>query len=431
MNLSTTAQATLLLTCYFSKANKEQVKPLTTAEWGRFAAWLKDKSITPADLLTENPNTLLASWGDRYISLERLRALLARGHSLALAMEKWQRAGLWVLTRSDVDYPKRLKARLRTDSPPVLFGCGNRSLLEVGGIAVVGSRNAGEADLAFTTALGAKAATQGVAIVSGGARGVDEHAMLGTLRAGGQVIGVIADNLLSAATSAKWRKGIMDGNLVLFSPFYPEAGFSTGNAMARNKYIYCLADTAVVVHSGQTGGTITGAQENLKKQWIPLWVKPNQDNDTGNSLLVTKGGRWCEPDIQALDLAALLRESIANSTAVESQASDDYSPNLAQQPDLFTATTQEIPSEEQTVVAHSFPSQLDISPSNNVTDFYQVFVNETARIASTPLSLDELMKTTALNKSQLNDWLKRMIDEGLAKKVGRPTRYQFNRLKLG
>ena len=136
MNLSTTAQATLLLTCYFSKANKEQAKPLTTAEWGRFAAWLKDKSITPADLLTENPNTLLASWGDRYISLERLRALLARGHSLALAMEKWQRAGLWVLTRSDVDYPKRLKARLRTDSPPVLFGCGNRSLLEVGGIAL-------------------------------------------------------------------------------------------------------------------------------------------------------------------------------------------------------------------------------------------------------------------------------------------------------
>lgn len=39
-------------------------------------------------------------------------------------------------------------------------------------------------------------------------------------------------------------------NLVLMSPFNPEAGFDVGNAMARNKYVYCLADAAVVVHSG-------------------------------------------------------------------------------------------------------------------------------------------------------------------------------------
>lgn len=413
MNLSTTAQATLLLTCYFSKANKEQVKPLTTAEWGRFAAWLKDKSITPADLLTEDTNTLLASWDDRYISLERLHALLARGHSLALAMEKWQRAGLWVLTRSDVDYPKRLKARLRTDSPPVLFGCGNRSLLEVGGIAVVGSRNAGEADLAFTTALGTKAATQGVGIISGGARGIDEHAMLGAIRAGGQVIGVMADSLLSAATSAKWRKGIMDGNLVLLSPFYPEAGFNTGNAMARNKYIYCLANTAVVVHSGKTGGTITGAQENLKKQWIPLWVKPNQDNDAGNSLLVAKGGRWCEADIQALDISTILNDSL-HTTIVELRPT--------QQVDLFSSLNQ-APTLSQPNISQ--PISDSASDNDNTLDFYQIFVKEAARIASTPLSIDELSQKTALHKSQLNDWLKRMVDEGLVKKLERPKRYQY------
>ena len=57
----------------------------------------------------------------------------------------------------------------------------------------------------------------------------------------GAVIGVMADSLLKAATSAKWRRGLMDGHVVLVSPFYPEAGFNAGNAMARNKYIYCLA----------------------------------------------------------------------------------------------------------------------------------------------------------------------------------------------
>ena len=414
MNLSTTAQATLLLTCHFSKASKEQVKPLTTTEWGRFAVWLKEKGMTPADLLTTDAYTALASWCDSHVSVERLQALLARGHSLALAMEKWQRAGLWVVTRSDTDYPKRLKARLRTDSPPVLFGCGNKSLLEIGGIAVVGSRNAGDADLAFTVALGAKAAVQGIGIVSGGARGIDESAMLGAIRAGGQVIGIMADSLLSAATSAKWRKGIMDGNLVLLSPFYPEAGFNAGNAMARNKYIYCLADTAVVVHSGKAGGTITGAQENLKKQWIPLWVKPNQDNDAGNSLLVAKGGRWCEADIEALDKSTILNDSLPSSTTVE------LSP--MQQADLFLSPNQ-APTLSQPNISQ--PISDSVSNNDNTLDFYQIFVREAARIASTPLSINELSQKTALHKSQLNDWLKRMLDEGLVKKLERPKRYQY------
>lgn len=92
--LSPTAQATLLLTSYFSKSSNESAKPLSNAEWGRFALWLKEKSITPADLLVGDPQALLQGWHDTRISAERIIELLKRGHSLALAMEKWQRAGL-------------------------------------------------------------------------------------------------------------------------------------------------------------------------------------------------------------------------------------------------------------------------------------------------------------------------------------------------
>lgn len=92
-SLSPTAQATLLLTSYFSKASSESAKPLTNAEWGRFALWLKEKSTTPADLLVSDPKALLQGWHDARISAERIIELLSRGHSLALTMEKWQRAG--------------------------------------------------------------------------------------------------------------------------------------------------------------------------------------------------------------------------------------------------------------------------------------------------------------------------------------------------
>ncbi len=100
---------------------------------------------------------------------------------------------------------------------------------------MVGSRHASPEDLAFTTRLGAEAAVQGLSVISGGARGVDETAMLGALGREGTAVGILADSLLRAATSARFRPSRLNGNLALISPFNPEAGFEVGNAMARNK----------------------------------------------------------------------------------------------------------------------------------------------------------------------------------------------------
>lgn len=325
MNLSPNAQATLLLTSYLGQSSNDNAKPLSSAEWGRFAAWLKAKNSTPAELLSTDPTLLLGGWHDARISAERVTALLSRGHSLALALERWQRAGLWVVTRSDPAYPWRLKQRLKTASPPVLFGCGNQALLNSGGLAVVGSRHASDEDLAFTRQLGEQAALSGVPLVSGGARGTDETAMLGAANRSGAVIGIMADGLLKAATSAKWRRALLGGNLMLISSFYPEAPFNAGNAMARNKYIYCLADSSLVIHAGATGGTLSGAQENLKQGWVPLWVKQTRDPAASNAALVTLGGSWCGSDIRDLQIPQLL---ITPPTALHA-----HEP----QPDFFTA----------------------------------------------------------------------------------------------
>lgn len=78
-------------------------------EWGRFARWLKEQRIAPEMLLRDDPARLLAGWTDRTVTLERIHALLNRAGALGLAVEKWQRAGLWILIRADADYPSRLK----------------------------------------------------------------------------------------------------------------------------------------------------------------------------------------------------------------------------------------------------------------------------------------------------------------------------------
>ena len=97
----------------------------------------------------------------------------------------------------------------------------------------------------------------------------------------------------------------MTNNLVLVSTFYPEAGFNVGNAMQRNKYIYCLSDSATVVQSGTRGGTWSGAMENLENQWVPLWVKRSADNSAGNSAIAKAGAAWVSANIGEVDFTAL------------------------------------------------------------------------------------------------------------------------------
>jgi predicted Rossmann fold nucleotide-binding protein DprA/Smf involved in DNA uptake len=289
MSASPQTQAILLLTVAFTKPAPGDPEPLTPAEWGRFASWLKGQEKSPELLLTsDDPMAFLQDWSDPSVTPERIRHLLGRSGAMGLALEKWQRAGLWVMTRADPDYPIRLKKRLKLEAPPVLFGCGDRGLLHRAGIAVVGSRAANEEELLDASKIAAEIASQGFSVVSGGARGVDEAAMLSALERQGTVAGVLADSLLRAATSAKYRRGLMGKNLVLTSPFNPDAGLDAGNAMARNKYIYCLADAAVVVAAGKENG----AAENLKHGWVPLWVREHANPESGNAALVQQGARW-------------------------------------------------------------------------------------------------------------------------------------------
>lgn len=411
MNLTNNAQAILLLTSYFSKPIKGAAKPLTITEWGRFAHWLYDKKHKPADLLGDEQQDILSRWQDVKANSERISELLARGHSLALAVDKWQRSGLWILTRADEEYPKRLKQKLRNDAPPVLFGCGNKELLNNGGIAVVGSRNVGAEDLQFTEEVGQKAASNGIGIVSGGARGVDETSMLSAIKAGGNVIGIMADSLLRAATSSKWRNGLMQGNTVLISPFYPEAGFNAGNAMSRNKYIYTLSDAALVVHSGTKGGTWNGARENIKKQWVPLWIKPTNDLEAGNEALVSEGGQWCTGNLDELQLGSLFTQV----TGVSPQ-NDMFS---SSEPVESTANSSTASAQEELIAP--------IQAYETSINFYSLFIQEMQTLAIEPINLLDITSSLALHKSQVTDWLNRSMEEGHIVKLTNPIRYLWNK----
>jgi len=456
--LTHTTQAILLLTAHFSKPAPGDPKPLSPTEWGRFALWLKEQGLTPETLLAGEPHRLFDGWREDKIPPERICALLSRSSALALALEKWQRAGLWVITRSDPDYPARLKKLLRNSSPPLFFGIGNRQLLNRGGLTVVGSRDATAGNLDFAHKLGGEAAAAGYSIVSGGARGTDESAMLGALEKEGTVIGVLADRLLKAATSAKYRPALMAQNLVLMSPCNPEAGFDVGNAMARNKYVYCMADAAVVVHSGTTGGTWTGALENLKNGWVPLWVKPTGDQASGNAQLVAKGARWLPAEEGKLDIRQLFEKpaqterpprpgnlfdtpvaptkstveeeqsGFAQETAAETMAPFDNSIEAAEplEPDVSKpvkaadASGAGFGGEAHTAEGERLEGVNDMS-------FYEFFLRRMQTLTGKePKTVEQLLGELDISKTQLNAWLKRAVSEKHLRKLSKPVRYAWH-----
>src|SRR6185436_9911233 len=140
--LSANTQAILLLTAPLIVGRGENSKELLTpSEYGKVARFLHNKECQPADLVTAGGNELVLELG-KIVNSDRLQRLVARGFLLSQAIERWQARAIWVVSKSDETYPARLKERLKDLAPPVLYGCGNSAILNTGGLAVVGSRNA-------------------------------------------------------------------------------------------------------------------------------------------------------------------------------------------------------------------------------------------------------------------------------------------------
>ncbi len=286
-----TAQATLLLCGPLVAAKVKDVSPLSLGEFNDLLAALERHPATVADLLDpEKAEAILKSLHPQF-DTEQLRALLQRGFALSLSVEKWTSYGLWVISREDDRYPQRLKERLKHLAPSLLYGCGDPALLATGGVAIVGSREIDDPGITFTRELAAACAREQMTVVSGGARGVDQFAMLAAVEAEGRVVGVMSDSLARACTAGNARDAIREGRLTLISPFDPEAGFNVGNAMSRNKAIYALADYGVVVSSGYNeGGTWSGAIEQLEKfKQVPIFVRDDALIPEGNKRLLKRG----------------------------------------------------------------------------------------------------------------------------------------------
>ncbi len=316
LKLSADAQAILLICSSLGLPREaaDGLTPLRQDEWNELARSIADSELArPGALLEGELGAVAPALGLAPALTERLRRLLSRGGQLAIELERLASVGIWVLTRADEDYPSGLRQKLGGKAPVVLFGAGDRAALGAGVLAVVGSRALDEAGTSFADALGRRCARDGLAVVSGAAKGADRVSMTGALEAGGAAIGVLADSLEATIVSRETRRWIAEGSLTLVTPFHPRARFTVGTAMQRNKSIYGLARYALVVASGQeSGGTWAGAVEDLKAGWVPLFVRTGPAVPPGNMDLLARGALEFPDEMLADidDIEAWLQERV-------------------------------------------------------------------------------------------------------------------------
>lgn len=448
--LSPNTQAILLLTApLIAGRGTSSSELLTPGEYKRLARHLREIKHQPADLLSPDSADVMQAC-QSVIDNARLQRLLGRGFLLSQVIERWQERAIWVVSRADAEYPHRLKARLREDAPAVIYGCGDMSLLESGGLAVVGSRHVDERLIDYTMAVGRLAARAGRTLVSGGAKGIDQAAMRGTLEAGGKVSGILADNLEKTIVNREHRNLLLDGQLVLISPYDPSAGFNVGNAMQRNKLIYALSDVSLVVNTDlNKGGTWAGAIEQLDKlKFVPVYVRSTGETSSGIDALRGKGAiPWPNPQdadaFKAVFDVAIPTSVVSPQAGLELFPSDGLSamvsttvaapdippaieaPTKKAQPLVFALTAEPVITELDDAPLEKSEVVIPIATSV-ATPADTLFANVRGVIQvmlKTPMKDTEIAMALEVSGSQTKAWLQRLVDEGVIEKQKKPAGY--------
>ena len=139
-------------------------------------------------------------------------------------------------------------------SPPTLY-VGNCALLQQEAVGICGSRDASEEALQWAFDFGSRTASEGKALVSGYARGVDRQAHAGALSAGGGTIAVLPEGIRRFRMVQELRELTDEENFLALSMFAPDERWQAWRAMERNGLIVALSEELWAVEPGERGGT--------------------------------------------------------------------------------------------------------------------------------------------------------------------------------
>ena len=186
----------------------------------------------------------------------------------------------------------------------------------------------------------------------------------------------------------------MNKKLLLMSAISPKSGFTVYHAMNRNKYIYCLSKTTVVVSSDYNkGGTWAGATENIKNSWVPVVVRYEENIPKVNKELIKLGAVKME--------ANKLETQFENYITQHNELEQTY-----YQGDLLSLVNNKsnnVNNKEENII-----NEEESNDEDNY-DVYEIILDKIKESLRVGLSLNEFKEKFNVNKKQASDSLNRAI----------------------
>lgn len=292
--------------------------------------------------------------------------------------------GSTVLSIDDPAYPPLLKSI--PDPPPILYVRGSIEPTDVYSIAIVGTRNCSAYGRDQAGRLSAALAQRGLAIVSGGARGIDTEAHRGTLRGGGRTLIVMGCGLSHSyppENEPLFESVVSENRGALISEFPMRVGPGKENFPRRNRIISGLSLGTLVIEAGDRSGALITARLACEEHHREVFAIPgNVDSPraAGCHKMIREG--WAKLVTGASDIL----ESLEGSEHLIAGAMRAAGIDPADAVSLFAPHSQNAAS--ATEQAKPTPiGQLNLTPSQ------QKILNA---LDGQPVELDELSSRTGL-----------------------------------
>lgn len=164
-----------------------------------------------------------------------------------------------IVTMNDPDYPAYLREIY--DPPIVLYVRGDPAILNSRALSMVGSRRTTEYGRETAARIAASLAVRDVAVVSGGARGIDTAAHWGCLNAGGRTLIILGhgmDQVYPAENRRLFDAAAENGAVVTQFPFGRRGDRQT--FPVRNRIVAGMTMGTVVIEAGLSSGAMITAR---------------------------------------------------------------------------------------------------------------------------------------------------------------------------
>ena len=267
-------------------------------------AWLhlSNVSLGPrllATLLTHFDNDPLRIFAATDAELDpvpgfQARHLVRLRDPLTLPTERqvaWiEKQGVWLALRGRPEYPESLE--VLTDAPPILFVRGTLLPTDSHSIGIVGSRHATPYGRATAERMSRELAEQNLAVVSGGAVGIDASAHRGALSGGGRTLAFLGCGLdvdYPRENRHLFEQIIQQGAMISENPLgaQPEAW----RFPARNRLISAMSMAVLVIEAPRQSGALITARYAADQGRAVLAVPGNIDRPSseGCNELIKEG----------------------------------------------------------------------------------------------------------------------------------------------